>query len=379
MQTGVISFCDRISHNIKSIDFKTEILQLLEIKFGVKILQRHFDRVDDQSLSNFEKYPYWACLRSHGNPYFMLLTQYEDVNQVLFIDKKIQPGYHHPRMLTTKSRFHDSLFERGGTLLDGEMVKDYKNNKWYFLINDAFGISGQSLERDTFVQRINKIYKMLNTHYCPDEDLDIARIQIKKYTPLNELQSLLDFQKELPYPCRGVYFKTNPLKVRPKMLEFDENKIKPVFRPIKDNPAFCGDRQNNLNSQQNQPRHYSTTNQNQTGNRTANQPQPQQQQQQTQQVHVQQHVQAHVQQKFVPNIQQKPEGTVFNLIKTENADVYQVVDTTTNVSHGIAHVPTMKLSKELRTVFRDLKVMGSRPYECVYVEEFKKYQPIMAQ
>ena len=42
MHLGVISFCNRVAHNIKSNDIKTEILNEIEQKYNIKIIQKHF-------------------------------------------------------------------------------------------------------------------------------------------------------------------------------------------------------------------------------------------------------------------------------------------------------------------------------------------------
>ena len=44
MHTGIISFADRIVHNIKTNDMKDVILDTLYSLYGIKIIQKQFHR-----------------------------------------------------------------------------------------------------------------------------------------------------------------------------------------------------------------------------------------------------------------------------------------------------------------------------------------------
>ena len=129
MHIGEISFCDKICYNIKSNDYKKQVLDELEEKYGFKIIKKHFETYNNSFLDLLKSNPYMISIRSNGNPYMLYLTKYNFVNQCIFIDKKIQNGYFYPRMILSKIHFDDSLFE--GTLLEGEMIKD-NNNKWIY-------------------------------------------------------------------------------------------------------------------------------------------------------------------------------------------------------------------------------------------------------
>ena len=87
MHTGIISFCDRVRYNIKSTETKDSILNDIERLYSIRILQRHWFRLDDSTSSQLHKSHHWACLRSNGNPYYLYLTRFDDVNIVFFIGK----------------------------------------------------------------------------------------------------------------------------------------------------------------------------------------------------------------------------------------------------------------------------------------------------
>jgi hypothetical protein len=226
MHTGYISFCDKVGYNIKSHETKEQIMKSVE-RFQLRIIKKHYEKLEEGSFYKLEKNPHMACLRSNGNPYYLFLTRYHFTNLCILIDRKIQSGYYQPRMIISKLRFNETLFE--GTLFEGEMLKDMYGN-WIYLIHDIIAHKGQYLENDNFVKRLNIVYELLATQFVPD-DLDNFCIQVKKYVPLDQIKTLTyEFMPSLPYTCRGIYFKPLYLRFLDILYNFDESLIKKVQR-----------------------------------------------------------------------------------------------------------------------------------------------------
>ena len=223
MQTGNISFCDKIAMNIKSDDFKQSILNHLEELYGLKILNKHFESFkNDISVDRLHRNPYMFCLKSNGNPYYMYLTKVNNVNTCIMIDKKIQQGYFLPRMIIVHQMFDDKLFNN--TLLDGEMVKD-ASKEWVFFINDMFVFSGEYMKNTNLIKRYNIMYRIFENNY-KDNDL-YFKIQIKKLFHLNEIAYAINsFQYSLNYTNRGILFKPLFIKFRDILFNFDDSLIK---------------------------------------------------------------------------------------------------------------------------------------------------------
>ena len=68
MHIGEISFCNRIGFNIKSDEFKKQVLEDLA-RYGCKVIQKHHDRYGDQSPSILHTNPHLRTMRTNGNPY----------------------------------------------------------------------------------------------------------------------------------------------------------------------------------------------------------------------------------------------------------------------------------------------------------------------
>lgn len=338
MHTGIISFCDRIAFNIKCSDAKDWILNELEQKYQIRILQKHWFKLDDQQFKYVLTIPHSACLRSNGNPYFVYFTRYEDVSQIMYIDKKVQPGYQKPRIILSKGQFSEEIFNN--TLIEGEMVKD-KNQQWVFLINDVLMYKGRYLINEPLTKRITYAEDMIKNHYHSDEWMDVCTYQVKKYFECSQtaLEEMMVLSRELPYTNRGIYFVPHNMKYKPKLLNFNDELIKNVFRKIKDNPEFQEKNQN---------------------------------------------VETTVTPTSSINTHRPKDDVIYStnekmiwLRKTEQPDIYDIYEQENSLQKmGIASVPSLVLSKMLRSVFKNLNVATSVPFKCRYEEQFQKWIPI---
>ena len=78
----------------------------------------------------------------------------------------------------------------------------------------------------------------------------------------------------------------------------------------------------------------------------------------------------------VPVVQNEDEQVLW-LRKTEHPDVYDVYQAQNNTTKlGVAHIASLKVSKQLRSVFKDLTVTVSVAFRCRYNTTFHKYEPI---
>lgn len=351
MHTGIISFCDRLAYNIKANDVKEKITQDLEQKYRVRILQKHWHRLDQMAMNHIRSSQHYICLRSNGNPYYMFFTRYEDVPQIFFIDKKIQPGYHLPRIILGRGLFDETVFD--GTLLDGEMVKN-SSGKWQFLVNDVLVYRNQMMEGNGLEDRLATIANVIDTGFTPDENLDVCTYEIKRYLhpSTDNLESLISFSKTLPYTNRGIYFWPDSTKAKPKLFNFDESLIQQVHAKIKESPDF---RMEMPTAKVQQPAPTVTPSAN-----------------------------ANVQQPPIEiptvTVTDIPDGSrIMWLRKTDNPDVYDVFEVreaTPASKQGVAHVAGLKTSKMLHMAFRELNLLAVVPFVCEYNRDFQKWKPI---
>lgn len=339
MQTGIISFGDRVAWNIKCNNTKDLILNEIYHLFGIRIIQKHYFKIDETNIKHLSKVPHLISLRTNGNRYYIYFSKYNDIEIIYFIDMKIHTGYDKPRIILGRGLFAPSLFLN--TLLEGEMVKT-KDGKWIFIINDIIAYEGKKLDNLILPKRLEIIYNLLNDKYTPDKTCDICSYQVKSYyyNSKASLDELLEQSKKLNYTSRGLYFYSYYLKHKPKLLNFDENVIVDVKKKIKDVTEF-------------KPQLNSTP----------------------------------ITSNFIitSNIDIKPSDSHNNdyrelwIAKTDDADIYHLYDNfniLTSNKIGVALIPTLKDSIKLRNQFKDKNLTFTIKYKCLFNQKFNKYQPV---
>jgi hypothetical protein len=338
-QVSEISFCSRIGYNIKTDEAKKKILEGLEQTFKFKVIQKHYEKFDPPiSIQKLRNNPHLISVRTNGNPYLLYFTKLNFINQCIFVDKKVQSGYFLPRIILSKFRFHDDLFENG-TLIDGEMVKD-KNGNWIFIICDIIGYKGVYLENTNLVKRLNIIYEILEHQFKPDE-YDVCHFQVKKYFPYQDLNYILnEFIPSLRYTCRGLYFKPLFIKFKNILFNFDDTLIQKVMRrkyKSVSNFLTLEDTQNLLIKDTKKITSVASSN----------------------------------------SIQHEQNAEKnFYVVKTTNPDVYQLYTEDTQNLYGTACIPTLKISKMMRKLFQDLNLTDKVFMKCLLSDKFEgKYIP----
>jgi len=354
MQTGIISFGDRVAWNIKCNITKDTILNELLNLYNIRIIQKHYFNIDDNNIKYLVKLPHLISLRSNGNRYYIYFTLYNDIPIIYFIDMKIHTGYEKPRIILARGLFDISLFKN--TLLEGEMIKT-NDNKWIFLINDIIAYEGNKLDNIILPDRLKIIYNLLENKYTPDEICDVCKYKVKNYYYLSKksLNELMDYSKKLNYSSRGIYFSSYYLKHKPKLLNFNENIIVSVQKKIKDTAEFK-ELKNNLETSSIPSIQHNVSNNKTTILSTSN---------------------------------IRPLNTNDNISsllikdlwisKTDEPDIYNIYDNhniLTSNKIGIAFISSLQESIKMREIFKDKSTTITLKFKCKYNEKFKKYQPL---
>lgn len=344
---GIISFSDRIAHNIKCNEHKDFILNQLNNLYNIKIIQKHHHNLDENNVNIALSQPHLMNLRSNGNRYYLYFTLYNDIEIIYFIDKKIHPGYQKPRIILDRGLFDKSLFKN--TLLDGEMVKCH-DNTWTFLINDIISYEGHYLNGKSLPDRLKIVYHILENQYTPDETIDVCNYKVKNYFYINNngLSEIINLSKKLNYTCRGIYLWSYNLKHKPKLYNFDESTIVEVIRKTKDTTGF-----QSLDNIQDVVEVFENVSND-----------------------IKDVVKEIVNDK---EIEDSNNERVFCLVKTIEPDIYKMYENE-NVMNGkcfgIALVQSLQVSKMLRIAFKNKNVTTYIKYKCVFDKKFEKWKPI---
>lgn len=339
MHTAIISFADRVVYNIKTNEMKDCILDLLYDSYGIKIIQRHYHKVDENNIKHIKANPHMCCLRSNGNPYYMFFTTYNEVPIIYMIDKKIHPGYQKPRILLIRGLFDEVLFKN--TLIDGEMVKT-NDNKWIYIMNDIIVHEGRHLQSLKLEGRLNILYDILQNKHTPESTVDVCEYKIKTYYSVSKesVRELIDISTKLNYTCRGMYFWSYQLKYKPKLYNFCEDNIISVVRKVKDETEF----------------------QLMDSKKIAESKQDTECKQDAEQV--------------TDHADTADEKTMW-LMQTDHPDVYSIFETDNNSKKiGIALIPNISTSKMIRNAFKNKNSVSTVKVRCRHHASFNKWFPV---
>lgn len=228
--TSGISFCNKIVQNLLCEDIKKSILDKLSADYQIQIKQKDYVVLRKNFLNNLKINDHIISTKTFGNPYYLYLTKYNNVNTCFYIDRKVKEGYNLPRILISKHRFSDELF--CDTLLEVELIRTKKKN-WLFLISNLFVYKGE-LIKSNFVNRLNIIYNLLTNEYTPDPYLDVCPFEVKKVFTYNQFHELLEnFIPNLEYPIKGLIFFPINKKYNDLLYLFPREKTKIVDKNTK--------------------------------------------------------------------------------------------------------------------------------------------------
>lgn len=352
MHTGEISFCDKTAFNIKSDDTKQYILDRLEKTYGIKIIQKHFEKFTPSSHKIIQSNPHLICVRSNGNPYYLYLMRYNFIQYCIFIDKKVQHGYFLPRMIIMQVHFNEDLFD--DTLFEGEMAKA-KDGRWYYVVNDVIAWKGRHLTDVNLPKRINLLYNIVQNEYHYDV-YDPFRVCVKKYFRYDEIQDVLnDYLSEVPYTVRGLYFRPLYTRFRDVLYNFDDTLIKKVerfkYNTLASKAFILKDEVLSCEKQPSTPEPKQVITPSATKEKT--------------------NTHGVTTTKDIASRQQS-----YWVRKTANPDIYEMFDDQ-NKNIGIACVPSMKISKKMRELMQDKNLVDRVKLSFEFSEKFNKWVPLV--
>ncbi len=193
-----IQFCNQPQIELKDIELQKEVLSSIQKMGTYNIDAKYYDFLNYKNVNQINETDFKICTSSFGKKYNLYLKNMNNKNYCIFLNKKTK------QMILGKFTFALSLFD--GTLMDGELVKNSRN-EWFFLINDLIYYEGKNMIIDKFENRQNVLKHMIETQYRY-ESSNHCKIFIKKYV---DMKYMNDFVKmyipKLSYKCSGLVFR----------------------------------------------------------------------------------------------------------------------------------------------------------------------------
>lgn len=203
-----ISFCDKECFNINNNQTKGNIVNYIQSKYKIKIIDREYVPLNPHMLRNISNHEHYLATYSNGNPYLLWLTKIDGKNCSIFIDRKLKDGYSYPKIHLVQYDFHDHIFDVE-MVFTGELVRDI-NREWCYLISDLIIHEGIDITKTkNILSRFNLIYTILEKYFTPNTNIESCPLFVKKlwqYSQINELYN--DYLPSLSYICKGIVFYT---------------------------------------------------------------------------------------------------------------------------------------------------------------------------
>ena len=224
MHTKYLNFAKKSNAvNIVDTTAKDILLHKLSETYGEVIPRKSSKNFEENDIQKLQNTAHCVSLKTQGNPYFLLLTKMNFTNTSIFIDKKVrgEGGHCYPRMIISHLQFSSELYDKE-LLLEGEMIKTYDND-WIFVINDIIGLNGNRFNKTNLPKRLQIVYDILENKFQPDNDIDPAIFQIKKYCTYDYIHDLVyTFAPTLPYRTEGIIFKALHLAQKEIVYTFEK-------------------------------------------------------------------------------------------------------------------------------------------------------------
>lgn len=344
-----ISFCNKQTENITCDNYKKEILNQLYNNYQVSITDKNYIILRKNFLNNLIKNKHYMTLKSFGNDYFLYLTKCNNNNTCFFIDTKIKNGFMYPRIIETKYRFSDELFQN--TLFKGELIRT-KDKKWLYNIYNILVYKGKKLKNKNIIDKYKILFDIFNNKYVQDTNLEVCLIKIRKIFDYSERQEMDDFIKNISniYQIKGIIFNpdnyhyNNLLYVFPFKKEYKHSKNAEQTQTKTDNNYIGGIQFSRNNIQK----------------ETLN---------------------LKEKQDFETKINMKNYKKIvitFKINKTDMPDIFNLsilnLEKTEYLDYGVAHIQTLKTSKLIKNIFKNEQTEIIL-VDCLYSVNFQKWEP----
>jgi hypothetical protein len=180
---------------------------------------RAFSANTDVAL--LKKYKHSVYVNTGQDINLIFLTTFADQPYCLFIHKNKKDIY------LLKSQFSPSLFRKGGTIFEGEIVDSL------FLISDFLVYMGKDLTMHNLTQKISLLKSIVSKpNYHSDPELEPFTIQVKDFVEYKYLKSFSnDYLPTLPYykHINGLIFRPNQRSNKNIIFNFNKKQSKLKF------------------------------------------------------------------------------------------------------------------------------------------------------
>lgn len=368
-----ISFCDKQCSNVNDNVFKSKLLEFLDERYGINVIDRLFVNLNPNMFKNVCYHQHVLTTLTNGNPYLLFLTRIDGVNCCFYIDRKLKVGYNYPKIHCVKYQFSDELFD--DTIFSGELVKDVQR-RWFFLLSDILLYKGETMSNLNIVSRYEMMNKILLNDYMFNSNIEVCPLFIKKLFMYRDFEYMTQkYMPSLSYYCRGIIFNTlNTSFTNYAYIISRENQIKiinedEIDEAVKIEDYDLWEKKNNINHTNNY-----------TNNYTEKKIDALDIQNEEENIMIQNEEEIIFNNTLSKEHKIEANNVVFRVLSTHISDIYNLYckSKTTNelTKYGIALVPNIKKSHYLAKLFEKEENNLNVCMECKYSKIFDAWEPV---
>lgn len=192
-------FCNQPLVEVKDEKIRNEVFSSIKTIGTYNMEEKYYQFLNFKNLSSLKSGEFVVSASSYGKKYTLYLKRIHDRNYCIFFNKKSK------QMILGKFTFALPLFE--GTLLDGELIKNSRN-EWFFEISELIYYEGVNMITEKFEVRRAKIEHLLK-HQFRHEPTNHCKLFMKKFIQPQYIDSFVKkYIPMLSYRCSGIVFKS---------------------------------------------------------------------------------------------------------------------------------------------------------------------------
>ncbi len=192
-------FCNQPLVEVKDEKIRNEVFSSIKTIGTYNMEEKYYQFLNFKNLSSLKSGEFVVSTSSYGKKYILYLKRIHDRNYCIFFNKKSK------QMILGKFTFALPLFE--GTLLDGELIKNSRN-EWFFEISELIYYEGVNMITEKFEVRRAKIEHLLKNQFR-HEPTNHCKLFMKKFIQPQYIDSFVKkYIPTLSYRCSGIVFKS---------------------------------------------------------------------------------------------------------------------------------------------------------------------------
>ncbi len=358
-----VKFGNKNALEIIDTDFKKTIKDLIWERTKIRLLDKNYRILNNDTLPYLKKVPHLVTLSTYGKKFLLCLLKINDKNHTIFIDRKGE------MMIYMPLGFDETLYK--GTIFDGELVKDNDGN-WIFFIMDIVLYDGKPTYLKLLKDKIELVQNII-THKYTAKEMDFCRFEMKEYFPYQYIEDLSHgYLSRLNYKCSGLIFKNQVKNEKVFLYIFPENRSISETTPVSASTSTISShiaKKIHPKSPSSPPPvaiNNDDDDAEEDGDGDANA-----------QVVAEETDNVEKEKVTMPVVGVDPANRVFLMKSTELPDVYELYGKNTkgqSIKVGMASITSMEVSKKINKIFEG--GVKEVVIECRYIKRFKKWEPL---